>query len=363
MFSTKRGVANPLNNCRSAVVAVFKLLCLSVCLITVLCSPVSAAKKTDTVYLDIGSVVIGEVKGLGRGMLEFKTDQMKTVNIKWNKVVGIASPRSFEIQLVDGVSHFGSIEKGSSAWQMIIVSGEQEETVGLHRVARIDPVESIVWQRLRGAIDIGFSHTKANRNIQWSSGLEINYTGRKWAALLQGDSYLNDQRDGSKTQRHSVNLTVIRTLPNRWFGAGLATTERNDELGLALRLSAGGAVGRQLARSSWLLFTGYAGLLLTNEQYTGTDPNQTRAEGIIALQLQIFRFEGKVTDLTTGLSGYPSLTTSDRFRIEYDARFRLELIKSFYWSLRFYYSYDSNPPSSAASKDDYGVTTSIGWSW
>jgi hypothetical protein len=332
-------------------------------LVTCLSASANAAKTTDTVFLDIGSIVIGEIKYLGRGMLEFKTDQMKTVEIKWNKVVGIASPRSFEIQLVNGVTHFGSILRGSETRQMVIATFDSEYPVDLSQVARIDPVESAAWQRFRGAIDIGFSHTKANRNIQWSSGLEINYTERKWSGQLKGDSYLNDQRDGSRSQRHSMNLTVVRTFPNRWFGAGLATTERNDELGLALRVSAGGAVGRQLARSSWLNFAGYAGVLLTNEQYTGSDPTQTRAEGILSLQLQIFKFEGKVTDLTTGLSGYPSLTTSDRFRIEYNARFRLELIKSFYWSLRFYYSYDSDPPSSAASKDDYGVTTSIGWSW
>jgi hypothetical protein len=73
-----------------------------VCLILSFPLFISAAKNTDVVELKIGSVLIGEIMSLAQGHIKFKTDQMDTIQIWWNKVAHITRPRNFEIELSSG---------------------------------------------------------------------------------------------------------------------------------------------------------------------------------------------------------------------------------------------------------------------
>ena len=53
---------------------------------------------------------------------------------------------------------------------------------------------------------------------------------------------------------------------------------------------------------------------------------------------------------------------SDRIRINTDVKLRNELIRDFFWELRFYSNYD-NRPVEGAEKEDYGFITSLGASF
>ena len=39
------------------------------------------------------------------------------------------------------------------------------------------------------------------------------------------------------------------------------------------------------------------------------------------------------------------------------------MIDDLFWSLEVYYDYDSDPEAEDAANSDYGVTTSVGWSY
>ena len=41
----------------------------------------------------------------------------------------------------------------------------------------------------------------------------------------------------------------------------------------------------------------------------------------------------------------------------------LELFKDLYWQLSLFESFDSDPPSALSSRNDFGITTSFGWSF
>ena len=60
---------------------------------------------------------------------------------------------------------------------------------------------------------------------------------------------------------------------------------------------------------------------------------------------------------------FPSFTNSGRVRAELDIDFTWELISDLFWRLSFYNSYDSDPVVVDAENNDYGVTTSLGWSF
>jgi hypothetical protein len=59
---------------------------------------------------------------------------------------------------------------------------------------------------------------------------------------------------------------------------------------------------------------------------------------------------------------YPSMTNHGRVRSTFDSSLYLDLVGDLYFRLGLYHNYDSRPPTDTP-KIDYGVTTSIGWSF
>ncbi len=64
-----------------------------------------------------------------------------------------------------------------------------------------------------------------------------------------------------------------------------------------------------------------------------------------------------------GRAYYPSITESDRYRAALDVTLRRELIEDFFIDFSLYYDYDSQPPGDDPVKDDYGIVTSLGYSF
>jgi hypothetical protein len=59
----------------------------------------------------------------------------------------------------------------------------------------------------------------------------------------------------------------------------------------------------------------------------------------------------------------PNLTNTGRVRGEFDITLKWEIIQDLFWQLSFYDSYDSDPVADGAEQNDYGVTTSLGYSF
>ena len=91
-----------------------------------------------------------------------------------------------------------------------------------------------------------------------------------------------------------------------------------------------------------------------------------RAQGFwqaaVTAAFDFYRYADPERSLSTRLTLFPSLTESGRIRSEFRTTFKLELISNLFWSMELYYQGDNDPPSAEATKSDYGVTTSIGWS-
>ena len=49
--------------------------------------------------------------------------------------------------------------------------------------------------------------------------------------------------------------------------------------------------------------------------------------------------------------------------ILYNSRWRWELTTDLYWEFRYWANYDSDPPAEGALNTDFGITTSLGYSW
>jgi hypothetical protein len=237
------------------------------------------------------------------------------------------------------------------------------EAVAMSSIVRAQPIEGGRFiDRLDGYVSAGLDMTKASsrRSLNFSGGLSSRTQVRQWS--LDGSASLTDDAAGATSERYDLQADYRQFLRGGNFYRGFGQLSRNTELDLNLRTLVGGGVGHYLWRSNVAEWLAGAGIALSNEHYSGEDPLNS-IEAVLSTSFRIFRYDFPETDVAGTLQVLPSLTESGRYRGEADLRAKYEFIDDLYFELKFYGSYDSKPPVLGASQSDYGVTTSLGYSF
>ena len=102
--------------------------------------------------------------------------------------------------------------------------------------------------------------------------------------------------------------------------------------------------------------------MINRERYT-EDPALTSGEAIVGTNVQVFLYGAHDTDIDTDFRVLPSVSDLGRLRLSLNTRVRFELLGDLYLGLNLFEQYDSNPPQEGAKKNDFGVSSSIGYSW
>ena len=320
------------------------------------------AQKTDTVALRNGDVVTGEIKRLSRGKLEYSTDDMGTVYIKWERVRLITSNQILEVEVGSGRKYFGTLELGADSGLVVVDALTREDTLNIASVVLITPIKATFVERLKAYIDLGFTLTKADDQVEFTTSGEVRYRGRKWGDRIAFSSYFRNQTGGS-TSRNSVQYDFGRFFARRWTAVGFTQWQQNEEISLDLRTTLGAGVDRNLVHTNHLDFALTGGLLGARETYQNDTTATYSVEATALLRVEAFRFDDPEIDLSSSLALYPSLTDLGRVRGQLEARIRFEVIKKLFLGLNGFFYYDTRPPTTATSKEDYAVTVTVGWSY
>lgn len=333
--------------------------------LALIAAPVTAGSKTDKVTLMNGDVLTCEIKELERGVLSCKTDSLGTVSIEWPEVVQLLSSDYTQlVELDDGTRMLGHLTLPKEEGNLRVVLGDFEREVPLYRVVRMVPIKKeIVGGRLKGSFSLGFNFTKASEVAQFNSSVDLDYRAERYLLSFDSSSNFTRQSNDTTTERANASLEYRRFLRDRWFWATGSSLERNEELGIDLRISIGGGGGRWLIQSNRMIFSLASGLVANREFDAGGDPSADNLDLALSGDFEYFILDSPKRDVKVSLQVLPSLTDKNRVRSKLDSRFRLELIPDFFWELQFYADQDSNPPSGALSESDYGVITSLGYSF
>jgi hypothetical protein len=126
----------------------------------------------------------------------------------------------------------------------------------------------------------------------------------------------------------------------------------------------GPAVGYDLVRTSPMRLYALAGLLVNSELLlTNTDPN-LNVEGLFTLFYTWDRYRHPKVDISSGFDLYPSFSVPGRVRFELYASVKYEILTDVFLNLSFYLNFDNKPvEGDTASKNDYGIVTSIGYTF
>jgi hypothetical protein len=321
------------------------------------------AAKTDVVVIINGDHVTGEIKQLSLGKLKYSTDDMGTIYIEWDKVEKLWSNHRFEIRTQKGDRHIGTLEEPSEAGVLVIAGSQDTTSLPIISVVEINQMDLTFWSRFSYDISLGFSYAKANKDTWINLGSNIKYRSERYAGRLSANGQVSNQDDSDETKRADLSLHISRFRGHRWLMIGLADLEHNDELGLELRWTAGGGAGYYVIRTNRLVLSPYAGLVLSGDRYLDDTEAVLTTELLTGARFELFQYDHPKTSIEVYAELYLALLEFDRTRFSLNSRLKIELVSDLFWSLQFYDDYNSEGSDTSDSKNDFGVTTSIGWSF
>jgi hypothetical protein len=327
------------------------------------CSPQTiSAQKNDTVYLENGDRITGELKKFEYGLLFLKTDAMQTVNIEYDRIFTMYSAKHFEFRTTSGYRYFGTVLPSTASGIINIVTTSDTVPKPLWDIVQITSIKNRFFQKIDGSIDLGLNYTKATDVFQYSIMATATYRTNNYATQLNLNSILSDQ-DDDVSRNNDAGLNIVRYLPGKWFARAETSGQENTELDLDYRIQVGLGGGYDLVRSNSKRLYPLAGILANRERTIDSSLVSKNLELLISLQYKWFRYRQPKIDISSGFNLYPSLTTGGRVRFEFDLSAKIEIIKDVFFSLTLYENFDNNPSSGNTSKNDWGVITSLGYSF
>ncbi len=324
-------------------------------------APLWAREKVDRVTLLNGDHLMGEIKKVDRGVVDFRTDSLGRVYIEWEDVARLVSPFTYQVETHDGTRYFGTLgEPSSEGWLKIEWAEAIVAEVKLIDVVRVDPISQTFWSRVDGSLNLGYSFTKSSGVTTLSYSGDATYRQRDYEVSLEGSAITTEQETGT-TSNQDYSLSYRRYFGHRWFSQYVAQAQSNSALGLELRGIVAAGLGRNLIQGNRATLSLTGGLAYTTEKQVEGEA-RADTEVLVSLQADIFRFKDPKLDLDTAATYFYSIDTG-RLRGDFDLTLSYEIIKDFVWSLDFYDSYTSEPPSEESETNDYGVVTSVGYSF
>ena len=330
------------------------LLCILIFLISFL-----ALGQRDTLRFKNGDLMVGEVKDLSVGVLTIKTRYSKSdFTIKFNRVKEMNIERKCIVTLTQARNLFGYVRSTPDGQISITQNDGEIVLVPINQITSLQEVAENFWGRFRGSIDLGANITRANNNRQFNTSARISYSGVRWRLDGKLDILISAQDSVAETSRTDAQLEGLRLLSNNYFITADISFLQNTAQALDARISPSLGYGKFLVNSNKMYLGVSAGLNYNIERFVNEAENRESAEAFASIVLDMFDFE-KI-DLFTGIRVLPSLTEKDRFRIDYDFKFKYKIIKDFYVSAGLTINYD-NQPALEAESFDYVVNTGFGW--
>jgi putative salt-induced outer membrane protein YdiY len=324
----------------------------------------TARDKADVLIMRNGDRLTGQILVMQYGKLSLKTDYLGTAMIEWLDIARAESPQQFVVEDIRGRYFAGTLAQSDADRRIVVIHEDGATTsLGLDEIERVYAGETSFWNRLNGSLSVGFDYAKASDISTITGSFDTTYRAPKFLWNVTADVNSTKDPEQGTIDRISLGYTYQWLLEQQRFVAGLALVERNEETGIEARTQLGASFGKYFLQTSRAELSGMIGAALTQEWATGTEGSQRSIEGILGGNWRIFQFSSPTVTMNSTALVFPSLTDSGRYRTNFNISLRREIVKDFYLDLSFYHAYDNEPPDVNAETSDYGLTTSVGYSF
>ena len=319
----------------------------------------SSFSQKDTLVMTNGDRIIGDVKKLDRGVLNFGTPYSSgDLKVKWKKVKSVSSIKKFLVTATDG-NRYKIEGLDASILNDTIILKDDKGVFGIGDIVFIKPVKDGFVSRLNASISFGYNFTKASNLSQLSLAGTLGYTSDYYSIVTVFNSVRSSQDEVKEVQRTYGELSFNYFL--KWDNFLIFQSEylSNSEQKLELRMTNKLGFGNYFIHNNKMFFAGNLGVAWNNEKYEDSvDENRNSGEAFVGLDVNFFDFNK--FSLVSGITGYPSLTEKGRFRTDFKMDLKYDLPLDLFVKMGFNYNYD-NKPVEGASYDDYVIRTTLGW--
>ncbi|MGB8889242.1 MAG: DUF481 domain-containing protein [Candidatus Korobacteraceae bacterium] len=335
--------------------------------ILVVATPGFARESTDVIVMKNGDHLTGEIKGLNQGVLYISMSYiLGTSSVQWSEVAHLESKQLFLVKTQDGSVYTGALNTSDTPGdrpveiQVVETSGK-EIVLDSTRIVQMDMTSEKFFQRFNGYINTGIIYSKGNQSTQYSLGSQVTYPRERWAAGASFSSTLSSSTGATASTRNQLDVNAFRLMPwNNWFYEGLGNFLQSTEQGIVRQGTYGGGVGRYLKNTNGARIALLAGLAAQNTDYRQNIPAQSLASGLIAANLQFFRFNK--TNGSVDAIFLPIISQPGRVKFNVNATYYIKLTGNLSWNFSFYGNWDSRPPDGLSSSD-YGSSSGLSWTF
>jgi len=320
----------------------------------------SLAASQDIVVLANGDQLHGEVKTLDKSVLTIQTPYSDSdFKIEWEEVEQIISPRQFLIFLETKEKLFANFNtSGKEKHTILTLNEEYLGEVALDDIVIINVIEDDFESRFNASVSAGLTITKANDTRQFSAIANAGYYTKDWRFAVSFNDVRSEQSETDPIQRTDGSLNISYLFYKNWFATLKNEFLINSEQQLNLRLTNTIAVGNLIVRTNKLYLSGSAGLSNNREDYNDKSGVLNSSEGFLGGEFNAYDI-GDLS-LLAKLSYFPSLTESERYRINFNVDLKFDFPKDIFIKFGYTLNFDSNPPNQGP-RDDFVLQTTIGW--
>ena len=336
------------------------LLRIAVNLLFALASFHAVVAQSDSLILDNGNLIVGEIKGMDKDILQMKTAYGRDVfRIKWEEVSEIYSSSTYIITIDDGSRLYSTINSDPDRPQQVTIgAGPYQRTVKLIDLVSITSVEEKPLGGFSASVSLGFNRTKNSNLRQFSSRLSLRYEHDSWNCLGFFDM-VTSSRDNTEDFSRIHGLVLAHYyLKNDWLLVAYTDLLSNEEQQLQLRSVLSAGIGKFVIHNNRARLKFSGGAVINSEKFKeGIESNRSQ-EVFLGGLLDMFN----VGDFSifAKLLLYPGISESGRLRSDFKFDLKYNLIFSFYVKLGYTLNYD-NQPVEGASETDYVLQTALGW--
>lgn len=322
------------------------------------------AQKTDTIIHINGNVMTGELKKLVYGVATWKMDGMGTISLEEVKINTIQSSKIFEIKMKNDLLYYGSLDTSGMDRKVNILGSHGKALVNIEEIVEIYPIRRNFWMRSSGNFSLGANFSKGSNvgTVVFSGNLD--YRKRKSYFNLSWDDNNTFQGDSLSSSKADLTLAWERTLQKKWSTQVALTGSQNSELGTKLRLGVNILGIKDILYNNWNRF--YAGAGLSVSQETPYDDSGVTNDlaGLFRVAWKVYKYTIPKVWVDTDISFLPYITDWGRYRAVFNLNPKISIINdNFKIGFKFYYNYDSKPPTDASSNNDYGLNLELTYSF
>lgn len=332
------------------------------CLVT----PLFAAEKSDVVVMKNGDRLTGEIKGLSAGVLYVSIDYiLGTSSVEWSKVAHLESKQLFVVKTEDGSVYTGTLSTtnatGGLPMEIAVAETSGKAVIESPKIVHMETTSAKFFQRFNGGINTGVIYSKGNQSTQYSLGSQIEYPRERWGAASSFNSTLSFSTGTTASTRNQFDFDAYRLLRwNNWFYTALGGVLQSSEQGIIRQTTFGGGVGRYLKNTNLSRISVLVGFAGQNTAYQQQIASQNLSFGVVATNLQFFRFDK--TNGSVNAMLLPGISDPSRVKFNLNATYYIKLTGNLSWNVSVYDNWDSKPPD-GLSGSDYGSSSGLSWTF